>query len=108
VPDLTPDPADALLADSERQGQEQRDVQAGRVWEVLVTVAGPTPGDAERWAGGIRDMVIGEFGPTMRLEVAVRPAGHCPGPGSTVDCDCPCYGCKHHCAAHRQPGGSAR
>lgn len=65
--------ADRLLADSEAQGQKYRDQAAGRVWQVVVTVMGPTPADAERWAGGIGDMVAAEFGDSMRLDVRVQP-----------------------------------
>ena len=52
-----------------------------RTWTVTTTVTAPTPEDAERWAGGIAQMVQAEFGDSMRLEVVVAPVAT-PGNGS--------------------------
>lgn len=52
-------------------------------YELRIRVTAPTPADGERWAGGIRDLVVAEFGETMRLDIdgprLVNP------PGSTVE-----------------------
>jgi hypothetical protein len=52
---------------------EPADLPASRTWTVTTTVTAPTPEDAERWAGGIAQMVQAEFGDSMRLDVTVAP-----------------------------------
>ena len=53
---------------------ESADLSESRTWTVTTTVTAPTPQDAERWAGGIAQMVQAEFRDSMRLDVVVAPA----------------------------------
>lgn len=53
-------------------------VASGDTWELRIRVTAPTPEDAERWSGGIADMVRAEFGDSMRLDISSRPAGEQP------------------------------
>ena len=51
-----------------------------RTWTVTTTVTAPTPEDAERWAGTLRDLQLAEHGDHMRLDIVVAPAA---APGNT-------------------------
>lgn len=42
-------------------------------WLLQIQVAAPTPQDAERWSGGIADLVRAEFGDSMRLDITAGP-----------------------------------
>lgn len=46
---------------------------ASPVWLLRAVVTAPTPEDAERWTGGIAEMIHAEFGEAMRLDVSIAP-----------------------------------
>jgi len=45
------------------------------VREVRITVRAPSEENAGRWAETIRDLVVAEYGDSMRLEVTIMPGG---------------------------------
>jgi len=53
------------------------DVEASgvAVREVRVVVQAPSEENADQWAATIRDLVVGEYGDSMRLEVTIHPGG---------------------------------
>jgi DNA-binding MarR family transcriptional regulator len=45
------------------------------VREVRIVVQAPSEENADRWAETIRDLVVAEYGDSMRLEVTILPGG---------------------------------
>jgi hypothetical protein len=59
--------------DPQHGGGAPTDV-APSTWTVITTVTAPTPEDAERWAGTLRDLQVAEHGQHMDLRIVVAPA----------------------------------
>jgi hypothetical protein len=58
--------------DPQHGGGAPTDV-APSTWTVTTTVTAPTPGDAEHWAGTLRDLQLAEHGKHMQLDIVVAP-----------------------------------
>lgn len=54
-----------------------------------------------RWAAEAAAPVVGVAADTTPAETLAAAVASCPGYETSPNpCRCPCYGCKHHCAAH--------
>jgi len=63
----------AVHASAEQLAEDGPRTVGSLVWTVTTTVTAPTPEDAERWAGMLRDLQLGEHGEHMRLDITVAP-----------------------------------
>lgn len=61
------------VAGSNAPANEPAGPVASSTWTVTTTVTAPTPGDAEHWAGTLRDLQLAEHGQHMRLDITVEP-----------------------------------
>lgn len=68
------DYADRLVEAMDRAAAADRSESSG-VREVRIVVQAPTDENAASWAETIRDLVVAEYGDSMRLEVTIVPGG---------------------------------
>ncbi len=66
--------AEARVRVLEATGQAKKELAPG-VREVRIVVQAPSDENAGQWAETIRDLVVAEYGDSMRLEVTILPGG---------------------------------